>query len=247
MLPSVSVVIPFYNCPYIDQAVQSVLNQSYSKIEIIVVDDGSTIHVDKLIPFIDRIHYHYKENGGTASALNYGIHRATGQYVAWLSSDDMFHPDKIARQLSFMLARDAWVSFTNYDLIDANHTNIQKFAGPVFSTVWEFYQAFYTSVPVHGCTVMAKKEMFSRMGYFSEGLLYTQDYEMWMRVVLADFDFYYLHDSLTLFRWHGENGTIRHQARMAEEVRYIRTTFNPLLQTWVEKIKSRINKGTASI
>lgn len=235
MLPVVSVIIPFYNCPFVDQAIQSVLHQTYGHIEIVLVDDGSTLHVDKVAPYMDRICYLGKANGGTASALNHGIRHATGTYIAWLSSDDLFHPDKIARQLAFMLARDAWVSFTNYDLIDANSTTTERYAGPCFSTVWEFYQAFFASVPVHGCTVMAKKEMFNQMGYFNEGLLYTQDYEMWMRVVLSGFDFYYLHDSLTLFRWHGGNGTIRHQSRMAEEVQYIRTTYNPMLQHWIEK------------
>ncbi|UKS27629.1 glycosyltransferase [Paenibacillus sp. HWE-109] len=238
MLPKVSVVIPFYNCPFVDQAIQSVLNQTYANIEIVVVDDGSTLHLDKIAPYRDRICYLGKANGGTASALNHGIGSATGEYVAWLSSDDLFHPDKIARQLSFMLARDAWVSFTNYDLIDENSMTTASFAGPCFSSVWDFYEAFFTSVPVHGCTVMARKEMFLHMGYFNEGLLYTQDYEMWMRVVLNNFDFYYLHDSLTLFRWHGANGTIRHQSRMAEEVQYIRAKFNPLLEGWLARLKS---------
>lgn len=239
MLPMITVVIPFYNCPYVDQAIQSALNQSYEHVEIIVVDDGSTMHVDKIIPFRDRVHYLGKANGGTASALNHGIRHASGKYVAWLSSDDLFDPDKIAKQLSFMLARDAWISFTNYDLIKADNELIEKFAGPCFSTVLDFYQAFFTSVPVHGCTVMARKEMFTHIGYFNENLLYTQDYDMWMRVVLSGFDFYYLHDSLTLFRWHGQNGTVLHQSKMAEEVQSIRATYNPQLNNWVESIKSK--------
>ncbi|MEW9700287.1 glycosyltransferase [Paenibacillus sp. SI8] len=238
LFPKVTVVIPFYNCRFVDQAIQSVLDQTYENVEIIVVDDGSTMHVDLIEPFRERVYYLGKANGGTASALNHGIRHASGRYVAWLSSDDRFHPDKIARQLSFMLARDAEVSFTNYDLINADSEITEKLAGPCFSTVLEFYQAFFESVPVHGCTVMAKKEMFSQMGYFNENLLYTQDYDMWMRAILTGFDFYYLHESLTLFRWHGENGTIRHQSKMAEEVRYIRETFHPYLHDLIGKIKS---------
>lgn len=81
MLPKVSVVVPFYNCPYVDRAVHSVLNQSYPNVEIIVVNDGSTQHVEKLAPYLDRILYVEKANGGTATALNVGIRRATGAYL----------------------------------------------------------------------------------------------------------------------------------------------------------------------
>ena len=63
MEPKVSIVIPFYNCAYIEQAVHSALNQTYPHIEVIVVDDGSTKHVEKLKPFMDRITYVRKENG----------------------------------------------------------------------------------------------------------------------------------------------------------------------------------------
>lgn len=235
LLPKVSVIIPFYNCPYVNEAIQSALDQSYSNIEIIVVDDGSTYYTYKLIPFNDRVIYFRTDNRGTASALNHGIRLATGQYVAWLSSDDLFHPDKIARQLSFMLANDAWVSHTNYDLVNALNETIQTSAGRTYSSMLEFRRAFLASVPVHGCTVMAKKELFTHVGYFNEHLLYTQDYEMWMRIALSPFDFQYLQESLTRFRWHGGNGTILHQAGMEKEVRCIRETYNPLLLSRLEK------------
>jgi glycosyltransferase involved in cell wall biosynthesis len=244
MFPKVSVVIPFYNCPYVDQAIQSALDQTYENIEIIVVDDGSKMHVDKIEPFKDRVTYLRKANGGTASALNSGIRQASGQYVAWLSSDDLFQPGKIAIQLSFMLAHDAWVSYTNYDLIDAWSEITQASAGRSFTSKQEFYEAFLTGNPVHGCTVMAKKEMFAHIGYFNEGLLCTQDYEMWMRIVLSDYDFGYLNEPLTQFRWHGGNGTLLLQDKMGEEIRYLHETFNPRLLDWLGKNRFRLNEGT---
>ncbi|MGO4274414.1 glycosyltransferase family 2 protein, partial [Paenibacillus sp. TAF58] len=80
MQPKVSIIIPFYNCPYIDQAIASAIGQTYANVEIIVVDDGSTIHADKIGPFKDRVYYLGKANGGTASALNHGIRYASGEY-----------------------------------------------------------------------------------------------------------------------------------------------------------------------
>ncbi|MFD0694188.1 glycosyltransferase [Paenibacillus sp. GCM10027628] len=235
MFPKVTVVIPFYNCPYVDEAIQSALDQTYSDVEIIVVDDGSTTYTDKIAPFKDRIRYLRKANGGTASALNHGIRHATGQYIAWLSSDDLFHPDKIVRQLSFMLAQDAWVSHTNYDLVNALNETIESSAGRSYVSRLEFRRAFLKSVPVHGCTVMTKKELFEHVGFFNEHLLYTQDYEMWIRIVLSPFEFHYLQESLTRFRWHGGNGTLLHQAGMEKEVRYIRETYSPLILNLLQK------------
>lgn len=84
MEPKVSIVIPFYNCAYIEQAVHSAIHQTYPHIEVIVVDDGSTEHVERLQPFMDSIRYIRKENGGTATALNEGIKHATGDYFVWL-------------------------------------------------------------------------------------------------------------------------------------------------------------------
>ncbi|GJM76095.1 hypothetical protein HMSSN036_83110 [Paenibacillus macerans] len=96
MTPTVSVIIPFYNCPYVEQAVQSALNQTYRPLEVIVVDDGSTSHAERLAPYRPHIHYLGKANGGTASALNHGIRHASGEYIAWLSSDDVFIRTKSA-------------------------------------------------------------------------------------------------------------------------------------------------------
>lgn len=79
-MSKVSIIVPFYNCPYINQALDSLVNQTYSNIEIIVVNDGSTQFSEGIIPYLDKIKYIQKENGGTTSALNTGIKHATGDY-----------------------------------------------------------------------------------------------------------------------------------------------------------------------
>lgn len=224
--PLVTVVIPFYNCPYIDQSIQSGLSQTYSPLEIIVVDDGSTQHVDKIKPYLPYINYLGKSNGGTATALNHGIEHASGQYVAWLSSDDIFYPAKINNQVLFMEKHHAYISFTNFNLIDAASNVTQGNAGAVFSTVKDFYSCFTQGNPVNGCTVMMKKELFDFIGYFDEELPYTHDFDLWYRVMLGGFNFPFLNQSLTAYRIHDGMGTLKHQATIQQEIATTRARYN---------------------
>ena len=102
--PLVSVVIPAYNAQrWIEETLKSVLNQTYRNLEIIVVDDGSsdaTVDVVRAMVEVDaRIALVSQENGGVGSARNHGIRLASGAYVAPLDADDLWHPDKIEKQL----------------------------------------------------------------------------------------------------------------------------------------------------
>lgn len=229
MLPKVTVVIPFYNCPYVDQAVSSVLNQTYANIELIVVDDGSTQHKDKLEPYMDRLIYIGKENGGAASALNMGFSLATGDYVAWLSSDDLFYPDKIARQVQFMLERNSIFSHTAFDQINETGAVTQANVASRYRYPHEFTRAFLSICPVNGCTVMMRRDLFGAVGYFDETLRYTQDYEFWIRVLLAGFPLDFLDAPLTLYRLHGGMGTMLYQPAIWEEVLSVRSRYRPYL------------------
>src|SRR6185436_20245230 len=102
-LPKVSIVIPVYNgSNYLRTAVESALAQTYSNIEIIVVNDGSTDDGDTeaiALSYGGRIKYYCKPNGHVASALNFGIRHMSGEYFSWLSHDDLYKSDKIALQM----------------------------------------------------------------------------------------------------------------------------------------------------
>lgn len=104
-MPLVSVVIPAYNrAATVVEAVESVLAQSWTRREIIVVDDGSTDATEEVLrPYRDRIRYVRRANGGFAAARNTGRAVAGGEFVAWLDSDDAWLPDKLEMQVNFML------------------------------------------------------------------------------------------------------------------------------------------------
>ncbi|CAM4014404.1 glycosyltransferase [Cohnella lubricantis] len=233
--PLVTIVIPFYNDRYIDQAVASALSQTYAPIEVIVVDDGSTLHQEKLQPYMGRIHYLGKSNGGTASALNYGIRLASGKYVAWLSSDDVFYAHKIARQVEYMERHQALISCTDFNIIGPNSEQLMHSVAVKFGSAKEFIRAMLSFCPVNGCTVMMHRSLPNRVGWFNETLASTQDYEFWLRVLLARVDFHYINEQLTAYRWHEGMGTQRHKAAASREFARVRDYYAPrisaLLQT----------------
>ncbi|MDG0808599.1 glycosyltransferase [Cohnella rhizosphaerae] len=208
--PLVSIIIPFYNDGFVNQAVASALSQTYPNIEIIVVDDGSTVNQHLLDPFRSSIHYVGKANGGTASALNHGIRMSSGEYIAWLSSDDLFYPHKIAGQLGHMLTHGALISATDFDLIGAGGELLQPQLAVKFASAGAFLRALHTFCPINGCTVMMHRSVVGRIGWFNEGLRYTQDYDYWMRTILSGIDFHFVHSPLTAYRWHENSGTSRH-------------------------------------
>ena len=103
----VSVVVPTYNdAPYLEVAIEDLINQTYSKIEILIINDGSTDKTEEILKkYIEkdkRIRYFYKENGGTGSALNMGFEKATGEFGTWISSDDRKNPNMIERLVNFL-------------------------------------------------------------------------------------------------------------------------------------------------
>jgi glycosyltransferase involved in cell wall biosynthesis len=102
--PLISVVIPAYNAErYIRQAIESVLAQTYSRLEVLVVDDGSTDGTADLVrAFAPTVRYIRRENGRQAAARNTGIRAATGEIVAFLDADDVWRPEKIEKQLALL-------------------------------------------------------------------------------------------------------------------------------------------------
>ncbi len=233
LYPKVSIIIPFYNCAYVDQALRSALQQTYPNVEIILVDDGSTKHTEKIAPYKRHIKYIRKSNGGTATALNRGLEAASGEYIAWLSSDDLFKPDKLSKQVAFMQARGLDASFTNYDIIDSNNVVQIPSNGADYPTIKSVYEGYLYSNPINGCTILIKKSIFMQYGFFNPTMVYTHDYEMWFRLLSKGVHIELLNESLTQFRSHSESGTSKHQQQMLAEMQVIETMYRPLIVQYI--------------
>jgi glycosyltransferase involved in cell wall biosynthesis len=126
----VSVIIPTYNCArYVNTAIQSVLEQSYSNTEIIVVDDGSTDETrDVIQSFKKEIVYIHQENKGLPGARNRGIQEASGEYVAFLDADDLWRKDKLEIQAQVLESfPSVYLVFSDFSVFDENGYKEQSY------------------------------------------------------------------------------------------------------------------------
>lgn len=126
----VSIIMPTFNCTdYISRAIKSVIDQTWTNWELIIVDDGSTDNTTKVIdPFLKyhNIVYLKQENKGIASARNKGIKYAHGDYIAFLDSDDIWNKFKLEKQIGFMLSKNVSFSCTGYSIKNTNQKEITE-------------------------------------------------------------------------------------------------------------------------
>jgi len=187
--PLVSAIIPTYNgWRNLVEAVESVLAQDYSRIEVIVVDDGSTDETpDKMMPYADRITYIRQANAGPAAARNTGIEHARGDYIAFLDSDDLWHPEKIREQVDYFQSQpEVGIICTDAREFDETGTFSESFLaqfGEIPRTGWVFETIAATAFPLTS-TVMIRKVCIDDGLRFRRELTQFQDIDFFMRLNL---------------------------------------------------------------
>ncbi|WP_437296557.1 glycosyltransferase family 2 protein [Sorangium sp. So ce426] len=181
--PLVSVVIPTYNYGhFVVDAVESVLAQTYERHEIIVVDDGSSDDTpERLAPYRDRIRYVRQQNQGVSAARNLGIGLASGEWVALLDADDVWHPQKLALQIR--------VSKAHPDLSVIGGAGSSGALPPDLPEKPEVDRLsvvdFLTWTPLAQSSVMVRRRCFDQVGGFDVKIRYAEDREMWIRLAAA--------------------------------------------------------------
>lgn len=193
-MPRVSVIIPTYNrAEYVTQAIDSVLAQTYTDYEIIVVDDGSADNTKEvLLPYMDRIRYIYQENAGVSAARNTGIKAAKGDWITFLDSDDEWLPGKLAVQIRAverhpqLVAHMVNINLTNYNDSDQNSFLHCKFPfegneGIIDDPFIPHFTYRTLAMPV---AVMCRKECAINAGLFDESFVCGEDYDFVCRLAL---------------------------------------------------------------
>jgi glycosyltransferase involved in cell wall biosynthesis len=209
--PLVSIVIPVYNgAEFVAEAISSALSQTYSNIEIVVVNDGSTDQgaTERAVRQFDgKVRYFNKPNGGVASALNFAVQASRGEYIAWLSHDDLFTPEKIESQIAKLASMDheGVVLYSDFALFTTDRNNRQKLTMPGVRPVQFRYWITLMS-QLHGCTMLLPKSAFEDFGGFNESLRTTQDYDFWFRAA-KKYRFVYQPGVFVLARQHADQGS----------------------------------------
>ena len=137
--PLVTVIIPTYNrANLVGDAIRSVHNQTYPKIQLIVIDDGSSDNTLEVVRSFENIQYFNKPNGGQGSARNFGYHYSRGKYIATLDSDDKWLPDFIEKQIENMEKFELDFSFTNWHQANKDGSTFDFLKSHVFTqTFWD--------------------------------------------------------------------------------------------------------------
>ena len=185
--PLVSIIIPVYKgANYMRIAIDSALAQTYENTEVIVVNDGSPddgASEEIALSYGDRIRYFKKENGGCASALNFGISKMRGEWFSWLSHDDVYEHDKIERELTCVTANQLnphnTIISCEAKIIDENGEEIShpsaKDIG--FYSSDSFVKRVLFGSSLNGCGLLIPRDVICRVGEFSTGLKFILDKE----------------------------------------------------------------------
>lgn len=217
--PEVSVVMPAYNHEkFVGEAIESVLNQTFTDFEFIIINDGSTDGTDAVVKRYDdpRIKYHSQENQGAHNAINKGISMAGGKYISIINSDDVYHPERLAFLVEQAESKTANFIFTDLIFLSENPEYSE-----IHSKWFENLKSIYNNSKSLEITFLSGNIAVTTSNFFFlSGILkeiepfkpyrYVHDYDFVLRVLLKyPNNFLYADDKKYLsYRLHGTN-TIR--------------------------------------
>ncbi len=209
-----SVLMPVYNAErFLQEAIESVLGQTFKDFELIIINDGSTDNsqaiIDKYQAQDNRIRAYQQENKGLIATLNKGLKLAKADYVARIDADDACYPERLQVQYDYMLDNDDLIlcgSF--YDVIDDGSRFIEQVRPPTSDEACR-KSLMQGNIFIHS-SVIYKKEVVLQIGGYRSAFKYAEDYDLWLRLIevgkvgnIAQF--------LVQRRWHSTNTSITHR------------------------------------
>lgn len=199
---TISVIIPVFNGGnFIAEAIDSVLNQTTTVDEIIVIDDGSTDNTAQLLrSYSNKIKYIFQNNLGVSAARNNGVRLARSKYIAFLDHDDIYLPNKVADALSIFTANP------KADIVLGKWEYL--FSDPIFEEIHR--KKVGTTNSTSGVLVgsyVFKKTVFEKIGYFDEKLKFAEDVDLMMRINNSNLQIIHSEQLYLKYRSHNTNST----------------------------------------
>lgn len=197
----VSCIVPVFNGErFVVEALESILEQTYKPVEVIVVDDGSTDATPLILAeYEGRVRYVRQSRLGPGAARNRGIKSAQGDFLAFLDADDLWHPEKLSRQIARFETRPG---------LQLCLTHVQNFWAPELEHEAEHFRDHRIAKPLPGfstVTMLARRGIFKHLGHFSTSLQHIHDTEWFVRAMEQGAAIEMLPDVLVYRRLHREN------------------------------------------
>lgn len=207
--PKVSIVMSSYNhAPYITEAIESAVHQTYNNIELIVIDDGSKDNSPAILKELQEKYGFYLElrtNHGLVPTLNYALKNlATGKYICILDSDDYWALDKVTKQVAAMEAKpQCGLCHTPVYFIDKNSQIVSDYNQPTKKDGYIFEELLMGKTNIADGGVMVPAVIYQEVGYYDESIP-LEDYQLWFKI-LAKYPACYLDEHLAYYRVHETN------------------------------------------
>ena len=226
-MPKVSVVIPAYNAmPFLSKTLDSVLGQTFSDFEVLVINDGSTDGTGAWVSALAdrRVTLINQENQGCAIARNTGVFVSNGDYIAFLDADDIWESTKLEKQVRILETRpnvglvNTWISH-----IDGEGVSLEKLGTPDSEGyVWE--SVIEENPIMCGSTPMVRRECFESVGLFDQSLRSAEDWDMWIRIA-KKYEFAVVKEPLVRYRIHANSKSHNLQLHLKSRLQVIEKAF----------------------
>ena len=206
-MPCVSVVIPTYNrSGIVKEAIESVLKQTYTDLEVLVVDDGSTDDTQAIVKQLpdSRVNYYYKENGGPSGARNLGLDKSKGQYISFLDSDDLWPAEYLETVIGQLdKNKDFNTAYTRVICIQQDGTEADMSADKRYKSGWMAEAFFETGPGLFPSAICFRKSVWDDI-FWDEQLIGGEDYDLFVRIS-ANTNFLFVADTSIIKRWQPDN------------------------------------------
>ena len=217
-LPRISIITPSFNqAHFLTRTIESVLSQDYPDLEYIIIDGGSTDGSQEIIQqYASRLTYwESAPDKGQTDAINKGFAQASGKYLAWLNSDDVYHPGALAEAVTFLENHeDFGMVYGDCDFIDGQDRKIGMF--PAAQTDYRRLRRGYVHIPQQAS--FFKADLWHKVGPLDASFYFAMDYDLWVRLA-AQAPLLYLPGHVwASFRLHGDAKTIAADARCWPEM-----------------------------
>ena len=217
----ISVIVPVYNCErYLPQAIETILDQTYEPIEIIVINDGSTDRSEEIAKrFLPRIRYYSHPNKGPGATRNKGAKLANGQFLAFLDSDDLWLPNKLERQMGL---------FSDHPDLDMVFGYVKQFHSPELAAELKNKTTFASEI-MKGFlvgTLLINRKSFFRTGLFETNWKVGEFIDWYLKAMERGLKSHMLPEIVMKRRIHADNMGIRERKHQTDYIRILKASLD---------------------